>query len=613
MKKILSAIFIWPWRALTWLRGTLANFLLLMLVVLVTSGLLHGGSKVVLEENTLLYVQPGRMIVEQRSYDDSFSSLMQPTDEEIAEESVLHEMTSAIRWAQHDKHIKGIVIQADDLEGADLSKLNALTQAILAFKDSKKPVIALGDNFSQGQYYLASVADKIYLNPMGSVQLHGFGAYQNYLKDLLDTLAINVHVFRVGQFKSFVEPFVRNDMSPEARENLAQWMDEQWSFYRSHIEQRRKLPAGGVDNFINQQDTLLAQNQNNAAKLAQQYGLVDALATRQEAEKVVNTLAGSDEPNTIDTTAYYQLSMERKEPSRLLEKARHIAVIQASGDIVEGYQPAGTVGAETLVSLIRDAREDDNTAAIVLRIDSPGGSAFAAELIRNELVAAQAAGKPVVASMSGVAASGGYWIAASANEIWASAATITGSIGVFGIVPTLENTLSRWGVHSDGYSTHALADIGAQQIDRPISPMAARVLQQGVEFTYNNFLQVVAAGRKRTPEAINNIAQGRVWTGRRAHQLGLVDHIGELDDAIAAAARLAKLTQYEPNFLEPELSPWESFKRELFSVSLLPKPLVQWAQVLAHLPALQNLNTLQRFNDPNHLYVRCWECKALVR
>jgi len=332
MKKILSAVFIWPWRALTWLRGTLANLLLLMLVVLVTSGLLHGGSKVVLEENTLLYVQPGRMIVEQRSYDDSFSSLMQPTDEEIAEESVLHEMTSAIRWAQHDKHIKGIVIQADDLEGADLSKLNALTQAILAFKDSKKPVIALGDNFSQGQYYLASVADKIYLNPMGSVQLHGFGAYQNYLKDLLDTLAINVHVFRVGQFKSFVEPFVRNDMSPEARENLAQWMDEQWSFYRSHIEQRRKLPAGGVDNFINQQDTLLAQNQNNAAKLAQQYGLVDALATRQEAEKVVNTLAGSDEPNTIDTTAYFQLSMERKEPSRLLEKARHIAVIQASGD-----------------------------------------------------------------------------------------------------------------------------------------------------------------------------------------------------------------------------------------------------------------------------------------
>lgn len=613
MKKILSAVFVWPWHALSWLRSTLANLLLLIVLVFVAAVLLHDGSKAALKDDTLLYVQPGKTIVEQRSYDDSLSSLLQQSEDESPAESVLHEMTSAIRWAQHDKHIKGIVIQTDQLEGADLSKLDALTQAIIAFKDSKKPVIAIGDNFSQGQYYLASVADKIYLNPMGSVQLYGFSAYQNYLKDLLDTLAINVHVFRAGQFKSFVEPFVRNDMSPEARENLTQWINEQWGFYRQTIEQRRKLSAGGVDNFINQQDTLLTQNQNNAAKLAQQYGLVDALATRQEAEKVIDTLAGSDKPNTVDASTYYHMMMERKEPSRLLEKTRQIAVIQASGDIVEGYQPAGTVGAETLVSLIRSAREDSNVAAIVLRIDSPGGSAFAAELIRNELAAAQAEGKPVVASMSGVAASGGYWIAASANEIWASATTITGSIGVFGIVPTLENTLSRWGVHSDGYSTNALADIAAQTMDRPISPMAARVLQQGVEFTYQEFLRLVATGRKRTPEAIDGIAQGRVWTGKHAQQLGLVDHIGELDDAIAAAARLANLKQYEPDFLEPELSPWESFKQQLFSATFLPKQLTQWAQWLAHLPALQSINTLQRFNDPNHVYVRCWECRVPLR
>lgn len=612
MKKIFSALFVWPWRALSWLRGTLANLLLLAVVIFFASVLLHDGNKAALSDNTLLYVQPGRAIVEQRSYDDSLGTLMQQSDDDVPAESVLHEMTSAIRWAKDDKHIKGIVIQTDQLEGADLSKLDAITQAIDAFKDSKKPVIAIGDNFSQGQYFLASAADKIYLNPMGSVQLYGFSAYQHYLKDLLDTLAINVHVFRAGQFKSFVEPFVRNDMSPEARENLAQWMNEQWSFYRNAIEQRRKLPSGGIDNFINQQDRLLAQHSNNAAQLAQQYGLVDVLATRQAAEKAVNTLAGSDQPNTVDTSAYYRLVMARKEPSRLLEKTRHIAVIQASGDIVEGYQPAGTVGAETLVSLIRSAREDANTAAIVLRIDSPGGSAFAAELIRDELAAAQAAGKPVVASMGGVAASGGYWIAASANEIWASATTITGSIGVFGIVPTLENTLSWWGIHSDGYSTNALADIAAQ-IDRPVSPMAARVLQQGVEFTYNEFLRLVATGRKRTPEDIDKIAQGRVWTGRHAHQLGLVDHIGELDDAIASAARLANLKQYEPDFLEPELSPWESFKQQFFSATFLPKPLTQWAQWLARLPALQSLNTLQRFNDPNHVYVRCWECRVPLR
>ncbi len=612
MKKLLNAIFVLPWRALSWLRGAIANLILFGILVVVAYSLLHDESKTTLKDNTILYVQPGRSIVEQRSYDDSFSSLLRSGDEVIPEESVLHEMATAIRWAQHDNHIKGIVIQTDWLEGADLSKLNTLTQAIIAFKESKKPVIAIGDNFSQGQYLLASVADKIYLNPMGSVQLYGFSAYQNYLKDLLDSLAINVHIFRVGQFKSFVEPFMRNDMSPEARENLTQWMTEQWAFYRSAVEQQRKLAPNSIDNFINQQDVLLAQNQNNAALLAKNYGLVDELATRQEAEKAVDTMAGSADPETMDASAYYHMMMERKKAERLLDKTKRIAVIQASGDITEGYQPTGTIGAETLVSLIREARDDKNIAAIVLRIDSPGGSAFAAELIREELEAAQKEGKPVVASMGGVAASGGYWIAAGANEIWASPTTITGSIGVFGVVPTLENTLSRIGVHSDGYSTTALGE--AAQLDRPINPMAARVLQQGVEFTYQQFLQLVAHGRKRSLESIDKIAQGRVWTGAHAKTIGLVDHLGELDDAIAAAARLAKVDKFKPDFIQPELSPWETFKQELFNNTLLSSPtLTRWSQLLASIPAWHQLKTLTQFNDPNHIYVRCWECRAPLR
>jgi protease-4 len=295
----------------------------------------------------------------------------------------------------------------------------------------------------------------------------------------------------------------------------------------------------------------------------------------------------------------------------LLDKSAKVAVIQASGEITDGYQPAGTVGAETLIDLIRSARDDEKTKAIVLRIDSPGGSAFAAELIRNELAAAQADGKPVVASMGGVAASGGYWIAASANEIWASPTTITGSIGVFGMVPTLENALGKVGVHSDGYSTTLLSD--AAQIDRPMTPLAARVIQQGVEFTYNEFLRLVATGRKRTPDAIDKIAQGRVWTGAHAHQLGLVDHLGELDDAIAAAAGLANIKQYEPEFLEPELSPWESFIQEFSAQSLLPQSLIKKTQWLSALLQWKALSHLQAFNDPNHLYVFCWECKTTVR
>ncbi len=324
-------------------------------------------------------------------------------------------------------------------------------------------------------------------------------------------------------------------------------------------------------------------------------------------------MVGSDTPNTIDASEYYQHVMTNKEAGKLFDSTPRIAVIQASGQITEGEQPSGIVGSETLVSLIRSARDNENTAAIVLRIDSPGGSAFASELIREELAAAQAEGKPVVASMGGVAASGGYWIAASTNEIWATPTTITGSIGVFGMIPTLEESLKKIGVYSDGYSTTQLAD--AAQPDRPMNPLAARVLQQGVDFTYREFLRLVADGRKRSPEAIDKIAQGRVWTGTHAQQLGLVDHLGDLDDAIAAAAGLANVKNYEPDFLEPELSPWESllqtFSSEArFPQALLPHEWTQWVQWLKALPVLHTLENLPRFNDPNHIYVHCWECKA---
>lgn len=618
MKTFFRTVLVLPWQALSWLRGAIANLLMLGILVAVLVGVFSDGKKATLPQNTILYVEPGASIVEQRSYADPLGRMMKPDNEEPAE-SVLHEMTSAIRWAQHDNNIKGIVIKTDWLAGSDLSKLDSITQAITEFKSSGKPVIAIGDNFSQSQYYLASVADKIYLNPMGSLQLYGFGAYQTYMKDLLDNLAVTVHVFRAGQFKSFVEPFIRNDMSPEARENLAQWMDEQWAFYRNAIEQRRKLVPGSIDKFINQQDQLLAENGNNPAALALKYGLVDAIASRTEAEKVVKELAGvadsatsaSDTPDSIDTSAYYRHVLTRKEAGKLLDKTSRVAVIQASGQIMDGYQPAGNVGAETLIDLIRSAREDKDVVAIVLRIDSPGGSAFASELIRDELAAAQADGKPVVASMGGVAASGGYWIATSANEIWATPTTITGSIGVFGVVPTLENTLNKFGVHSDGYSTTALAD--AMQMDRPMNPLAARVMQQGVEFTYGEFLRLVAASRKRTPEAIDKIAQGRVWTGAHAKSIGLVDHIGELDAAIAAAAALAKVEKYEPAYLEPELGPWQTLLQDFGSESLLPRATAQILKTLSSLPALRSLASLQLFNDPNHVYVQCWECRTSIR
>ena len=609
MKRLLTLLFVLPWRALGWLRGALANLLLLAIIVLVASSLTGNKTAPALAGKAVLYVEPGTAIVEQRSYADPFSSMVAPAGEEPTE-SVLHEMTSAIRWARHDANITGIVIHADWLAASDLGKLESLAQAIADFRQSGKPVIAVGDNFSQAQYYLASTAERIVLNPHGSVQLTGFGAYQSYMKDLLDQLAVSVHVFRAGQFKSFVEPFTRNDMSPEARENLAQWLDEQWAFYRQAVEARRKLAPGSVDRFVNEQDLLLAAHNNSAASLALRYGLVDQLATRNETEALLDKTFGEDS-DTIDTATYYQHVLGRKQAGNLLAHTPRIAVIHASGPIMDGYQPPGYAGAETLIDQIRSAREDDDVAAIVLRIDSPGGSAFASELIREELAAAQADGMPVVASMGGVAASGGYWIAATADEIWASPVTITGSIGVFGVIPTLENTLGKIGLHSDGYSTTALAD--ALHLDRPMNPLAARVLQQGVDFTYSEFLRLVATGRERSPEAIDRIAQGRVWTGSHAQKIGLVDRVGELEDAISAAAGLAKVEKYEPDFFEPAMSPWEKLVQDFSASSLLPGQARQALAALLQLPAIRSLGTLQTLNDPQHVYAQCWECRTTVR
>ncbi|HQQ64098.1 MAG TPA: signal peptide peptidase SppA [Pseudomonadales bacterium] len=608
LKKFLRIVFVLPWRTLGWLRAALAN--LLMLVVVIVLGASFIGHEGKLPDEAVLLVEPGHAIVEQRTYGNPVDSLMQSREEEPAE-TVLREMTSAIRWAANDNHVKAIVIKPGLLEGSDLGKLTSVAEAIRQFKTSGKPVIAVGDNYSQAQYFLASTADRIYMNPMGSVQVFGFGAYQSYMKDLLDKLLVNVHVFRAGQFKSFIEPFVRNDMSPEARENLQQWMNEQWHAYSNAIEERRHLEPGSLTEFINKQDSLLAAHANNAAALALDFGLVDELASRSETDDKIDELTDADHAETISVENYFAHIQSRQATSKLLDKKPRIAIIHASGEIMDGHQPPGTVGAETLIDQIKTAREDDQVAAIVLRIDSPGGSAFASELIRSELVAAQAAGKPVVASMGGVAASGGYWIAASADEIWASPTTITGSIGVFGVIPTFENTLSRIGAHSDGYSTTALAD--AMQVDRPMSELTARVMQQGVDFTYQQFLQLVSHGRNTTPQAIDAIAQGRVWTGAHAKELHLVDHTGELDDAIAAAARLAKLKDYQPDYMEPELSPFETLLQDFSASSLLP---AQWRAALAtlaKLPAMKALADLQMLNDPNHIYVQCWQCRASIR
>lgn len=610
MPRFLSLAIRLPLRLLKGLRETLANLLMLGLLVLLAATVLDKEPHATLPESAWLEVALGDTLVEQRSLSDPLAALL-PAGE-MPQESVLQELVTAIQRAGNDPRIRGMTLHTDRLQGSDLAKLDTLARAIEGFRRNGKPVFAVGDTYSQAQYYLASTADTVYLNPMGSVQLVGFAVYQSYLKDLLDRLSVNIHIFRAGQFKSFVEPFVRNDMSPEARENLETWLGQQWAYFTGRVETRRKLAPGSLDRYTNQQDLLLAAEQDNPAQLAQHFGLVDELATRDAADAAIQAHQDELGAEPVDAETYFQMTESHRDAAQLLEPVAHIAVIHAVGPIMDGEQPPGYAGAENLIEQIQRARDDEQVAAVVLRIDSPGGSAMASELIRNALETLQADGKPLVASMGGVAASGGYWIAANAREIWAAPTTITGSIGVFGVVPTLEHSLGQLGIHSDGASTTALGD--ALQLDRPMSPLAERVLQQGVDFTYQAFLARVAAGRGSTPAEIDRVAQGRVWTGADAHRLHLVDHLGDLEDAIGAAARLASLSRYEVDYLEPALTPFERLLQDIAAPhSHVPAPLGRLLGSVLAIPAWQSLLQLQVLNDPQHLYARCWECGMRIR
>lgn len=613
MKKILSVLkylILLPWRMLTWLRQILANLILLAIIIIICIAVFSKEKTVAVPQKGALIIAPSGSLVEQITYMDAFSQLL-GDENEPASETSLHDVLLAIHHARADSDITALVIDTGWLKSADPSKLFAIGDAILDFKKSGKPVFAVGDSYTQAQYFLASYADHIYLNPMGSVALTGFGAYPNFYKDALDKLKISVHVFRVGDYKSFVEPFIRNDMSEESRRNTALWLNDIWKQVTVTIEKQRKLDTGSVDNYINTMDIHLATVKGDSAQMALQAGLVDKIATRDQMNHLIMASVGSNEQGdsfpAVDFDAYVKHAHKS-----LIHFGNKVGVIIASGEIMDGEQPAGSIGGDSLSKQIREAREDDDLKALVLRIDSPGGSAFAAELIRDEVELTQKAGIPVVASFGGVAASGGYWIASTADEIWSTPSTITGSIGVFGMIPTFDQSLQAIGVHSDGIGTTAMAD--TLHLDRPMNPIFERTVQMEVEHTYARFLQLSAQGRKSTPEKIHEVAQGQVWSGQKAKELGLVDHLGDLDQAIAAAAAKAKLGKnYRWEFIEPKLSAREQFIRELTSQAKIWFGSTKTASINNPLDKFiamvkQQMRELSVFNDPHGVYVRCLEC-----
>ncbi len=561
-------------------------------------------------DGSALLLRPAGSLVEQAVFDRPLELLT--TGGGPVGQTALADLLEAVGRAKDDERITTLIIETDDLMSGGMSKLSELRAAILDFKASGKQVLARGERFTQAQYYLASVADELHLSPDGFVLLLGLARYNTYFKDALDTLGVKVHVFRVGEYKSFSEPFTRSEMSDEDRAASLDLLDGLWTLLRDDIASARKLRPEAVDELVHNYRDVLAAAGGDAALAARNSGLVDQFSTRDEWRARLIALVGMDaegeDVRMVEVEPY--LAATRRDLPQVDDQ---IAVLVAQGAIMDGREPAGVVGGDTFAALIRAAREDEQIKALVLRIDSPGGSAWASEVIRRELELTRLAGKPVIASMSSVAASGGYWIAAGADEIWAAPATVTGSIGIFAMFPEFSEPLKRLGIGVDGIATAPLA--GALDPRRPLNAAAADAMQLSIEHGYRRFLAVVGKARNMSAAEVDKVARGRAWTGKAAFELGLVDQLGGLDAAIAAAAARAGVSAYEVVWPEAGASLEQRLLRRLsnFAQALGLEPV---ASVRTPAPFARLLSELQapaaellRWNDPQHVYLHCL-CEA---
>ena len=597
------------WRGLDGLRKALHLILLLMIFGVVV-GVLRGSVPRIPSKAALLLVPEGEL-VEQLS-GDPVERALQETRGETHRETLLWDLTDSIRAAASDPRIPAIALDLEKFEGGTQPTLEELALALREFRRSGKKVIAYGAELSQERYYVASQADELLLDPMGFVLIDGYDRYRMYLKDALDKLGVEINVFRVGSFKSAVETFTRTNMSPEDREESRAYLSALWSSYQDAVTHARKLQPDALAQYVGTLSKSIPAAGGDAARVALQTGLVSAVKTRLEFEQRVVALVGKDDNNdsfkavSLDDYVRYAHAQRKLKA----DGKPHIGVIVAEGEILDGEQPPGTIGGESTARLIRQARIDKDVKALVLRVDSPGGSVLASEQIYRELVAFRGAGKPVVVSMSGYAASGGYYISAPADEIWASPATITGSIGIFAIIPTVDRTLGKVGVSVDGVGTTPLS--GQLRLDRPLGEEARTLLQATVSRGYDEFLERVATGRKKTRDDVDKIAQGRVWSGTDANRIGLVDHLGSFNEATKAAARRAKVTDYAVEFIEPELT-WAQalamqLRSQLAALVLRASPgeaaLAQLAQRLD--PVTREAQRLARFSARDRLYAYCF-------
>ncbi len=611
------------WRGLNFIRDCVMNLVFLLFVLLLGAILslssYMDGEKVELvgEQGALLLNLDGYLADNRDSQPEWERALQELDNQHVPGKISTFDVVYAIEQAANDERIKGLVLDLNYFEGADIPALEYVGESLKNFKKTEKPVIAFSDNYTQAQYLLASYADEIYLNPRGSVFIQGLAAQNLYFKEMLDKLEVTPHVFRVGTYKSAVEPFLRNDMSPEARRNLQQWLNGMWTNYKDIIATNRKIDQNSVlpdaKTFLKELKAL----KGDSTAYVEKRKLVTQLASRSELDKKLIELFGSnkdDEPKLLTFNRYLKALPDRM----LSEDSEHkIAVVNVEGVIVDGESYQDEVGGNTVSRLLSEANADKDVKAVVLRVNSPGGSAFASEVIRQEVDALQKAGKPVVVSMGSMAASGGYWISSTADYIVADKNTITGSIGIFALFPTFEKTIKKWGISSDGVATSELSDLS---LLRPLSSELNDVFQMEIEYGYDEFLSIVSKGRKLSKEEVNKIAQGQVWLGQDAYKNKLVDELGNFDTALNKAIELAnaKLADDQKSddysvewFVEEDDSTLNKLMSGLRgSVKSLVKSTVDETIGLPKEAAQikQSLGVLTKFNDPKGQYLYCLNC-----
>ncbi|MCF6288101.1 MAG: signal peptide peptidase SppA [Proteobacteria bacterium] len=539
----------------------LANFtrhFILLIIFFIIISVVFFQDKIELKADTALVITPNGFVVNQYSGAPTDKFLQQLSGSEIAE-TQLRDLLKAINNAATDDRISVLVLSPDRMWGIGLADLKDIEAAIKKFKKiSNKPVIAIAENMNQNQYYFANLADEIIIDPQAFIFFQGYGSYRNYFKEGLDKLGVDVHLFRVGEYKSAAEPFIRNDMSLENKEVTLHYMNDLWATFIQGIVAKRNITTEDLKQIIEDQADLLSEAKGDMASMYQKAGLIDQIKNQHFKAKYLAGLSATDE----EEQGFRQIGMhdyltvlETEKPIALTNK---IAIIVAEGTILNGEQDAGAIGGVSTSQLLREARLDTSVKAVVLRVNSGGGAVFASEQIRREVDAIKVAGKPVVVSMGNVAASGGYWIAMTADKIYASDATITGSIGIFGMFMTYPKTLAKIGVHTDGVGTSAWA--GAFRADKELNEDLAKLIQSNIEYGYQQFINAVALSRDMDVEMVDTIARGRVWTAKQAKEFGLIDAIGSLNDALTEAANRANVTDnYDVVWIEKELTPAQQF------------------------------------------------------